>query len=162
MTRAGMRIALQSAQQLPAFGDQQAAEAELLAFRDKRLRNLENAAATSDRFKAEYTPESLKMLERWYFELLEGDGFAALDIPQIEFEECLAMYFLETAVRQGGVRWTVDENAFVPGRYEIGVTRPLFTMYADRFSHLPRLRQNKRRQAMCRQFKQLFDPVAGG
>ena len=81
-------------------------------------------------------------MEQWYFDLLERDAFTGLGTERATFEECMAMYFLETAVRNSDVEWTVDEYAFEPGRYEIGVKRPLFAQYTMRITHLPLLREN--------------------
>jgi hypothetical protein len=68
----------------------------------------------------------------------------------------MAMYFLETAVRNSDVEWTVDEYVFEPGRYEIGVKRPLFAQYTMRIAHLPLLKQNTRRQALYREYNDSF------
>jgi len=95
-------------------------------------------------------------LEQWYFDLLERDAFTGLGTERATFEECMAMYFLETAVRNSDVEWTVDEYAFEPGRYEIGVKPPLFAQYTMRITHLPLLRENKRRQALYREYRKRF------
>lgn len=156
MSRAGRIAAAEHAETLPAFASLAEAEAALYAFRDDRLALLARLAQASGAFELDYRPDSLKALERWYFDLRESDGFARAGVRSEVFEECVAMYFFETAVRNAAADWTVQEYAFGPGLFEIGVTRSLFTMFGR--GRRPRAveQQNKRKQSMWREYRRYF------
>jgi hypothetical protein len=156
MSMSGRRAAVEHGDSLPRFASLEEATAALFSFRDERLAELLRLGASSDQFTPDYTPKSLKGLERWYFALVESDAFDLMDVGQEYFEECMAMYFLETAARNSDAKWTVDEYTFAQGRYQIGVKRPLLAWYKMRISHLPLLKQNKRRESLYREFVKYF------
>ena len=139
--------------QLPGFKNQAEAEAQLFADRDRRLENLLEAAAKTESFDADFTPESLKRLELWYFELWEGDGFGAIGLPREEFECSMAMYFLEVAVRNcPRAEWEVSEYGFENGKYEIGVKNGLHHLMRSRMTDHFQQPNNKRRQKIYREY----------
>jgi hypothetical protein len=74
------------------------------------------------------------------------------------FEELMAMYFFEMAVRNSDVEWTVEEYAFQAGLYEIGVARPLFRMFCRRLRPRAVEQQNKRKQSVWREYQKYFGP----
>jgi hypothetical protein len=155
MTRQGKIAAISHAQTLPIFANKTEAERTLFSFRDERLAQLAKLAAGSKCLEITYLPASLKTLERWYFNLLESDGFSVLGTTRAIFEECMAMYFLETAVRNSAAEWTVEENVFERGRYELGVKGSV-NCYMMRITRLPLLKQNKRRESLYRDYQRWF------
>jgi hypothetical protein len=158
MSRPGMIAAAELAKTLPAFQSLAEAEAQLYAFRDERLSLVGKLSEASSDFQPTYQPDSLKALERWWFDLAESDGFARLGVQPETFEECIGMYLLETAVRHSDVEWAVREYAFGPGLYEIGVTRPLFTVFCRRLRPRAIEDRNKRKQSLWRQYQDWFKP----
>src|SRR5437879_4158101 len=124
MSRAGMRAAEDHGRALPRYGSQEEAERALFAQRDVLLDRLRAVAPNTASFRFDFAPESLKTLERWYFELHELAAFGKIGLNQETFERCIAVYFGEVIVKNHAeFKWEVREFAFEPGTYEIGVVR---------------------------------------
>ncbi len=118
MSRAGRRAADDLGRTLPRFGSQEEAEKALFDQRDLLLGRLRTAAAASPSFQCDLTPESLKTLERWYFEVRERGTFARYGLSPETFGRCIAMYLGEVIVKNhAAFRWVVREFPFVPGTY---------------------------------------------
>jgi hypothetical protein len=139
---------------LPSFASQTDAERELYAFRDARLQKLSQVASATEDFELTWTPESLKGIEAWYFELWENNAFEVIGSTREEFEECMAMYFGEVFVRNvSGAKWIVEEYAFESGKYEIGVQKDAIAIMLRRETDHFKTPNNKRRQALWRQYR---------
>lgn len=120
--------------------------------RDELLGKLIEMSRVASSFRPDFSPESLKDLERWYFELAEGAGFDSVGTDEETFERTVAMYVGEVIVRNAPpFEWFVAEFAFEPGRFEIGVERPLLRIALSRLSPVPRER-NKRAQSLWRMY----------
>lgn len=157
MSWLGLKIAKLFGQRLPAFASHAEAEAKLYQQRDDRIRRLCELAASSGIFKADFTPESLKTVEKCYFELWESDGFRPLGVTRDDFERCMAMYFCEVAVRNcPDTKWEVREYGFERGKYELGVQSGRVHLMLSRFTDHYKESNNKRRQKIYRQYQQHF------
>jgi hypothetical protein len=155
MSRAGLLAAKLFGAELPAFRDLAEAERALVRQRDELLRTLDELSRHSATFRADGSAESLKDLERWYFDLLEGAGFRSIGIDQETFERAIAMYLGQVLVRNvPSFEWFVTEFAFGPGRYQIGVRRPRLAVMCNRMPPAPRER-NKRGQSIWRKYRSL-------
>ncbi len=145
-------------QKLPAFKSQAEAEGHLFAQRDARLSRVVALAEKSGGiFCADFSPSSLKGLEQWYFALWESDGFDSLGLSREEFEQCMAVYFCELAVRNcPEANWIVREYAFESGKYELGVQRGLLSLMRSRFTDHYKQPSNKRRQKIYREYQEHF------
>ena len=133
-------VAAEHGKGLPAFPDEETARGELFRQRDQYLAMLQEAGNAADAFQADFTPESLKTLEHWYFDLWESQAFFEVGMGRSEFERAMGMYFGEVVVRNSaGFEWIVDAYTFEPGKYEIGVRRErlalmLMSLFADLFA----------------------------
>ena len=157
MSWLGLQVAKLFGQRLPAFSSQTEAEAHLFGQRDERLRRITELAMSSGVFAADYTPESLKNLERWYFDLLDADGFRSRGTSREEFECCMASYFCELAVRNcPDAKWEVREFEFERGKFEIGVQHGLLHLMLSRFTDHHKQPNNKRRQKIYRMYEERF------
>jgi len=154
----GLKVAKAFGHKLPAFASRVEAEAQLFGKRDERLLRVKHLAARSGSvFTADFTPESLRDLEHWYFTLYETDAFGSLGVSREEFERCMATYFCEVAVRNSpGAKWVVREYAFERGKYEVGVQRGLIYLMRSRFTDHYKQLNNKRHQKIYREYKQHF------
>jgi hypothetical protein len=152
MSRVGLRVARLFGKSLPTFRDHAEAERALMSRRDELLRMLADWSRRSTDFTPDGSPGSLKGLERWYFQLLDGPGFQSMDTDQEAFERAMAMYVGTVFVGNGSppFEWFVKEFAFEAGRYEIGVRRDLFAMMLSRQS-VPR-EHNKRQESLWRMY----------
>jgi hypothetical protein len=138
---------------LPKFGSLGEAEATLYRERDLLLVELAQFAQRSD-FDCSFQPESLKALERWYFRLLDLDAFRVPSMPQHQFERCIAVYFGEILVRSSPpFEWFVSEYAFTPGRYELGIRRPLLELMLSGPKPPDARERNKRMQSLWRDYR---------
>ena len=154
MSRQGMQAALEYGRNLPSFSDQKTAESELFRQRDKIIREIIDAAGYSDLFAADFRPESLKSLEKWYFILWESDSFDQIGMTREQFERCISMYFGEVIVRNSSeFEWFVDEYAFIPGRYVLGVRKEMVSLTLTRETDLYARRDNKRKQSIWREYR---------
>ena len=157
MSWLGLKVAKLFGQRLPAFSSRAEAEAHLFSERDERLRCITELATSSGVFAADFTPDSLKHLERWYFHLCDTDGFRLLGISREEFECCMASYFCELAVRNcSDAKWEVREFDFEPGKFEIGIQRGLLHLMLRRFTDHHQQPNNKRRQKIFRMYEERF------
>jgi hypothetical protein len=117
------------------------------------------AASKYPSFHLDYSPESLKQLEQWYFHLHETDSFRAMGIDRAMFETCMAMYFGETTVRSAHAEWIVEPYFLAPNRYEFGVRKGSFTMMLSRFTDHFREPNNKKRESLFRRYMKYFARV---
>jgi hypothetical protein len=155
MGKAGLQAAADHGKQLPIFRTLADARQELFALRAHHLAVLSNAAEGRSPASLDRSPESLKPLEAWYFQLLDTDSFGATGPSRAEFERGLPFYFGEVLARiHPPFEWIVEESAFAPERYEIGVRRGLITVMLTLPWDLSARPHNKRRLSMWRQFCQ--------
>lgn len=156
MSRQGRETAQQHGENLPAFDSAAEAEEYYHTRRDKHLVLLFEAASKNPSLDANYSPESLKQLEQWYFQLYESDSFGDAGIDRERFETCMAMYFGETAVRSAGAQWIVEPYFLAPNKYEFGVSKGSFKMMLSRFTDHYRTPNNKRRDSLFRRYQKYF------
>src|SRR5256885_3781505 len=99
MSRAGLVAASEHASLLPSFRNLAEAQSSLFARRDADLAVLRDAAERLAPFALDFTPASLKLLEQWYFRLLDEDAFASAGFSRSAFERCVAAYLGEVLVK---------------------------------------------------------------
>ena len=154
MSRAGRRAADDLGRTLPRYGSQEEAERALFTQRDLLLDQLRTAAAASPSFRFDFTPESLKTLEGWYFAMDERGTVATSGLSPETFERCMAMYLGEVMVRNHpAFRWVVREFPFVPGTYEIGVDRGTLAVMLTRIGEVRTRRNNRKHESIWREYR---------
>jgi hypothetical protein len=156
MKKRNMQIAQQYGEKLPAFDNPQEAEEYFRDFRKQHLALLEEAAGSQTSFAPDFSPESLKPLEEWYFYLHDKDAFRHIPIKREILESCMAVYFGETAVRNSDTEWTVSGYYLAPNRYHLGVKKKHFTMTLMRFTDYYKEPNNKRREGLFRRYRKYF------
>ena len=71
------------------------------------------------------------------------------------FERCVAAYLGEVLVKnRPPFEWFVAEDPFEPGKYEVGVRRPLYSLMLTLPLDLATRPNNKRRQSLWREYRQ--------
>lgn len=160
MSRQGHAIALKHGEKLPAFASLAEAEQHYHNLRDKHLDILLEVATQYPLFHPDYSPESLKQLEQWYFRLYETGSFRAMGIVRETFETCMAMYFGETAIRSARAHWIVEQYFIAPNKYELGVRKDSVTMMVSRFTDHFREPNNKKKESLFRRYKKYFAQIA--
>ena len=125
MSRYGLELARSHADDLPIFDSQQSANQTLLEFRDLALKQFLAITALKD--DLDYSCESLKIVEKWYFEAGRSCKFTeerhSITGLKLSTPLCIGFYFGETLCRVAGFQWIVSEFAFAQSHYEIGVER---------------------------------------
>jgi hypothetical protein len=145
MSRQGMVIALQYGEGLPAFDSIADAKRSLFALRDQILHAF--LTQHGQELTLDFSPSSLKVLERWF---LEGRSTAS---ESAFIHLAIGFYFGEVLCRGAGFEWVVAEFAFQAGRYEVGVSQGRFSLMLSTGLH-PRLApNNKRMQSLFRRYK---------
>jgi hypothetical protein len=158
MGKSGINAALMYGDLLPSFRNQQRAEKYFYSYIEKHLKLLGKLSKKTKEFDMDYTPESLKRIELWYFQLYLGKKFAEISANRQKFERCINVYFGEVVVRNiQGASWVVEEYSFMPGKYEFGVNKDNLTISLIRwFSNLHKYPNNKRKQSIYRRYKKYF------
>ena len=146
MSRQGMKVALQYGENLPAYSSLSEAEKALLQLKDSTLEALLAEHGLS--LGLDFTPESLKSLEKWYFEAsCPKAGTGNYSIPH-----AIGFYFGEVLCRSAGFSWIVKEFPFIKGRFEVGINRRLGTIMLTK-GRTPPVEGNKRMQSLWREYK---------
>jgi hypothetical protein len=158
MSKKPINIAREFGEELPAFNSLLDATDHYERYRQAGLETLAGVAAAQPGFALDYSPESLKSLEDYYFNLIETGGFAGLGVSQPAFESLMGIYFGTVAARNDpAVRWIVQEFAFAPGRYELGVTKGSTTVMVSSLRNLNLMQPHrKRRDRLYRMFQRFF------
>ena len=157
MSKKGIEAATAYGRKLTAFAGQAEAEQYFFAYRDALLRKAEEISRFSSSFRADYTVESLKTLEKWYFELWEKDLFSETGITKGEFESMLGMYFGEVVVRNNeAAKWTVNEFPFAKGKFDLYVNKGLCSMSVSGCENWHSRPGNKRKDLLYRNYRKYF------
>src|SRR5256885_1690153 len=92
MTKLGLDAARHHGELLPRFASLSEAQDALFSHRDRLLADLCAAATRIKRFTCDYSADSLKSLELWYFHLLESEGFVAAGLTREVMEQAISIY----------------------------------------------------------------------
>jgi hypothetical protein len=159
MSEEGLKAAIKYGENLHEFESIKEAEVFFLKFKDELLKQLELVSKESDNFNVDYKIESLKNLEKWYFELCEKNEFVMLGLDRYDFEKVIAIYFGEVIVQNNNdAKWKVEEFPFVSGKFDFGVRKDMFSMslgngFIDHYEEP----NNKRKNSLFRRYNQHFN-----
>jgi hypothetical protein len=159
MSKKGLKVAIEYGEKLREFENIFEAEKFFFNYKNELLIQLELVSQESNIFKADYKVESLKNLEKWYFELYEKNEFGKLGLERNEFEKVMAIYFGEVVVQNNkDAKWEVEEYPFVPGKYTFKVTKGLGSMsLSNGFIDHYKIPSNKRRTSLFRRYNHYFN-----
>jgi hypothetical protein len=144
---------------LPSFNSLAEATDHYERYRQAGLETLAGVVAAKTGFALDYSPESLKSLEDSYFKLIETGGFSSLGMSQQAFESLMGIYFGAVATRNDpAVRWIVQEFAFAPGRYELGVTKGRTTVMVSSLRNLNLMQPHRKTRDRLYRMLQRFFP----
>jgi hypothetical protein len=153
-----MVAALGHGAKLPRFATAAIARRTMLAARDEALAAVRAVAGTHG-VVLDDTPESLRAIEAWYFALHgKRGGFARAGTDRRRFETAMGLYYAAVAVADAGATWVVQEFAFAPGTYELGLEAGLLAILGvDVMCHDWHLRSgNAQHRALLRDYRQHF------
>lgn len=156
MSRQGLKIALKVGQSRIKFDNLKIAEKY---FEKERLIYLQKIKVLQEKYKNEkldFSPESLKSIEKIYFDFYENDKFDENNISKNDFIKLLGIYNGFVYVKNEKAKWKVQKEVFVnDNRYFLGIELNGGFCFIDcsGISHLEKLTNNKRRQSMYREYK---------
>ena len=103
-----------------SFAGQSEAEAFYYEQRDKDLNELKELGAAHPTLALDKSPESLLRIEQFYFECFVNKK-APAPVTKERLEELVTQYTRQVFATHNIATWTVFENEFSPGRYDIGL-----------------------------------------
>jgi len=142
-----MKVALQYGEQLPAYSSPTEAEEILLQLKDSTLVSL--LAEHGSTIGLDYSPQSLKVLEKWYFEA----GCPKVGTGNYSMAHAIGFYLGEVFCRSAGFSWIVKEFPFKKGHFEVGINRGLLSIMLTK-GKAPSVEGNKRMQSLWREYRQ--------
>ena len=158
MSRYSLNIAVKYGETLREFSDLSEAEDYFISYKDDLLNRLKAISTQSSMFFPDYTIESLKKLEKWYFDLYEKQSFDKSGLTQEEFESMMSVYWGEVIIKNNeDAKWTVEEYPFSQKKYELLVNKGLCSVsVVDKFHDLYNEQSNKRRNLLFREYNRYF------
>lgn len=158
MPKESIKTAIENGKKLQEFENIKDAELFFLAYKDSLLERVILIADDSPFFSTDFTVDSLKNLEKWYFHLFEHEGFAEIGMERNDFEKVMAIYFGEVVVRNSEeAEWEVEEFPWGHDKYTYGVRQGYCGMtlgngFIDHYLEP----QNKRRNILFRRYNHYF------
>lgn len=102
------------------FASQGEAEAFYYEQRDKDLNELKELEAAHPALALDNSPESLLRIEQFYFDCFVNKKTPA-PVTKERLEELVTQYTRQVFAAHHIAAWTVFENEFSPGKYDIGL-----------------------------------------
>ena len=148
MSKQGLKAALKYGEKLREFNDISEAEEYFLSYKDDLIKKLEMLCMQNPYFLPDYTVESLKKIEKWYFDLYDKN----------EFEKIMSIYFGEVVIKNNeDAKWIVNEYPFSKKRYEFMVNKGnLYMSIINKYHDLYKMQNNKRRNLIFREYNKYF------
>lgn len=158
MSKHSLNIAVKYGESLREFRDQSEAEDYYISYKDDLLNRLKAISTQASAFFPDYTIESLKKLENWYFNLYEKQSFDKAGSTQEDFESMMSVYWGEVIIKNNeDAEWVVEEYPFSQKKYEFLVSKGLCSVsVVNKFHDLYRMQSNKRRTLLFREYNRYF------
>jgi hypothetical protein len=158
MSKIGLMFVKLFGKDLSNFKSQKKAEQYFKKYIDRYTKILEKLSKYTNEFTMDFSPESLKKIELWYFNLYESNKFSEIGTDRSIFEKCIAVYFGNVVIKNvDNAHWDVSEYPFIEGKYEFGVTKDIVSiMLTKKFNDLYKIPSNKKKQSIFRMYKKYF------
>lgn len=156
MGRKGLKIAVQLGLKRRKFTDLASAEKYYDTLKEEIYTLVDELQKAYPNEVLDYSPESLKSIEKIYFDYYDHDKFSEAQLSKDEFEILLAIYEGQVYVRNGKAKWIIQEDAFVRDqRYYLAIKslNEFLTIDCTKRGNHARRPSNKRRQMMYREYK---------
>ena len=158
MSKYSLNIAIKYGETLREFNDKSEVEDYFISYKNNLLNRLKVISTQTSVFFPDHTIESLKKLEKWYFDLYEKQSFEQVGLTQEEFESMMSVYWGEVIIKNNeDAKWVVMEYPFSQKKYEFLVSTGLCNVsVVNKFHDLYRMQSNKRRTLLFREYNRYF------
>ena len=113
MSKYAFNTAIKYGEKLCGFNNLSEAEDYFILRKDFLLNKLKAVSTQTSAFVPDNTVESLKKIEKWYFDLYEENAFGKFGLSQEEFEQIMSFYWGEVVVKNNeDAKWVVEEYPF--------------------------------------------------
>ena len=156
MSRQGLRIAVKVGLSRRKFLNHESAIKYFSSLREEVFELIKELEIEYPNYKLDFSPESLKSIEKIYFDYYDKNKFGEESISKDEFEILLAIYDGNVYVTNGKAKWTVEEDDFVKdNRFYLAIKslNGFLTVDCTKWSNHERRPSNKRRQMIYREYK---------
>ncbi len=99
MSEHSLIIALEYGEKLKEFDDISQAEKYFISYKAELLNKLKAICVQSVGFFPDYSIESLKNIEKLYFQLYHDNTFGKLGLSQRQFESIMSVYWGEVVIK---------------------------------------------------------------
>lgn len=154
MSKRGLNTAIQYGESLEEFNNKIEAENYFMSYKKHLLERLKIISKQTNEFFLNYTEESLKEIEKWYFDLYEKQAFNKIGSSLEEFESILSIYWGEVIIEnKDDTKWVIEKYPFSPKKYELFVSKELYRVQVvNKFYDLYNKPHNKRRNLLFREY----------
>ena len=151
-------LLLKQGQGLKDFSSKEKAEEYYFLLKEYLMKKLDLFSSNCNFFEMDYTLESIKNIEKWYFDLIDKNEFESIGTQREEFEEILGIYWGECAIRYDSLyHWSVFEHYLVSGRYSFYLEDRFGNKISYKyFNDLYKYPGNKTHKRMYREFKKMI------
>ena len=158
MSKYAFNTAIKYGEKLCGFNNLSEAEDYFILRKDFLLNKLKAVSTQTSAFVPDNTVESLKKIEKWYFDLYEKQSFEQVGLTQEEFESMMSVYWGEVIIKNNeDAKWVVMEYPFSQKKYEFLVSKGLCNVsVVNKFHDLYRMQSNKRRTLLFREYNRYF------
>ena len=143
----------ENSKNLPAFNSQNEANEYFIKQKDNGLDVFINFINEHKYLTPDFSPESLKELELLYFDLYEQSKFGSNLITRVDFEVFMSLYYGEVMVRNTVFEWGAEKHFLTENAYYLSIRKPQMSIAVARRKDYYATKNNKRRQALYREYK---------
>jgi len=157
MSKQGHKSALQVGRSLPVHKTREEAEKFYFSYRDKALKSIAKLAKKHPEYQLDFSPESLKNLEKLYFDLLDKKAYSKYELLGLTFkrmEQLLAIYYGEVFIKNTTCIWVAQPFGYIENKYYLGIQSENkgMTIECISFSNHYKTPDNKRKQYLYREY----------
>lgn len=156
MSKYGLKVGMEYGRKLKKFKNKSEAEKYFFSYKAMLLEKFETICTHKSCFLPDYTVDSLKRIEKWYFELFERNEFDQIGFTRHVFEDVMSVYFGEVVVKNhADAQWLVEEYAFAKKKYQLLLNRGGLNM-AHSCRDWYKEPNNKRKNLLYREYNKYF------
>ncbi|MEM6395826.1 MAG: hypothetical protein AAF741_05730 [Bacteroidota bacterium] len=155
MSLNGRKIAIKVALNRRKFDDRASAELYYENLKEAIFKEVKKIQVLYPEYVLDYSPDSLKVIEKIYFDYLSNGKFDSGGLTKDEFEVLLAIYYGQVYVANGKANWVVLDDLWIKdNRYYLAIRsfNGFYTIECAKWSNHENRPNNKRKQLIYREY----------